>query len=385
MARFESGGEIRDVALGDDRRAYCDAQRELLAAGWTRVRDPACEAAFPDDPRDPALEAAIRENPDDDQPWLVYADLLIERGHPRGPLVALESAPVNNIVQRAEREAEARRMRNATAEHFGLGLRGRSGLNVRWRRGFIHSAAIHGAFARGAAEDLLFDLLRHPCARFLRELELKCWHHDAQDHRLLVDLLAHAAPAPPLRKLTIEYATEEWTGFPPLGDIGALAVTYPALEILRLEGDDTTRFTSLALPRAKRFGFETTGLTTHALRAIAAAPWPALEDLELWFRDSPCTAHDLRFVLGLPNLTALRILAAPFADAVVEMLCASPIAARIAELDLRHGELTARGVDALVAARTAFPERFELRIDSARVAPELRYQLRDANIDVGWW
>jgi uncharacterized protein (TIGR02996 family) len=379
MARFQSGGEIRDIARGD-----YDAQLELLAAGWARVRDPA-EPEFTDDPRDDALEAAIRETPDDDQAWLVYADLLIERGHPRGPLVALESAPVKNIVQRAEREAAARLLRNSAIEHFGRGIVGRAGLNVRWRRGFIHSAKLSGGFARGVAEDLLFDLLRHPCARFLRELELTCWHRDVQDHRLLVALLAHAALPPPLRKLTIEYPTTEWTGFPPLGDIGPLAAAYPALEILRLEGDDTTRFGGLSLPKAKRFGFETTGLTTHALHAIASAPWPALEGLELWFRDSPSTAQDLRFVLALPHLVSLNALAAAFADDLVEMLCASPLAARLEELDLRHGDFSARGAEALLASRSAFPETCEFRFDSARLTPELRYQLRDANIDVGWW
>lgn len=384
MARFESGGQIRDVALGDDRRACCAAQRELLAAGWKRVRAPS-EPDFPDEVRDEALEQAIRENPDDDAPWLVYADLLIERGHPRGPLVALESAPVKNIVQRAEREAEARRMRHAAPEHFGAGLAGRAGVSLRWRRGFIYSAHVTGAFAQGDAEDLLFDLLRHPCARFLRELELTCWHHDVQDHRLLVDLLAHAAPTPPLRKLTIGYATPEWAGFPPLGDIGALSAAYRALEILRLEGDDTTRFAGLALPKAKRFGFETTGMTAHAMRAIATAPWPALEDLELWCRDSACTVHDLEFVLALPRLSSLRVLAAPFADELVEMICAAPIARRIDELDLRHGDFSARGAQALLAARDAFPESCELRVDPARLTPELRYALRDANIDVGWW
>jgi uncharacterized protein (TIGR02996 family) len=386
MARFQSGGEIRDVALGDDRRAYCDDQRALLAAGWTRVCDPACEEKFPDHPQDERLEAAIRENPDDDQAWLVYADLLIERGHPRGPLVALESAPVKNIVQRAEREAESRRLRNATAEHFGRGLVGRGGLSVRWRRGFIHSARIHGAFARGAAEDLLFDLLRHPCGRFLRELELTCWHHDAQDHRLLVDLLAHAAPAPPLRRLVIEYATDAWTGFPPLGDVGALSHAYPALEILQLEGDDTTRFAGLSLPRAKRFRFETSRMPSHVPRALAAAPWPALEELELWFRDSTCTVDDVRFVLALPRLARLRVLAAPWANELALAIVSSPIAAHLAMLDLRYGGFDDRGATALVAARGAFPAAFELRVDCTRLSPDVRGALEDVvDVNVGRW
>jgi uncharacterized protein (TIGR02996 family) len=43
-----------------------------------------------DDPAEAALLAAVRAAPDDDGPKLVYADWLIERGDPRGELVALE-------------------------------------------------------------------------------------------------------------------------------------------------------------------------------------------------------------------------------------------------------------------------------------------------------
>jgi uncharacterized protein (TIGR02996 family) len=384
MARFQSGTEICDVVRDDDdRRAFCDRQRELLATGWRRVHDPLREQAFPDDARAPTLEQAIRENYDDDQNWLVYADHLIEHGHPRGALVALAAAPVTNIVQRAAREAEAHRLRNAS-ELLGRGLVGRAGLSVRWRRGVIHSAKLHGAFARGDAEDLLFDLLRHPCARFLRELEITCWHHDAQDHRLLVELLVHADPRPPLRKLAIEYPTTTWAGYPPLGDIGALAAAYPQLADFRIEGDNTTRFAGLALPRATRFGFETIAMPPHALRAIAAARWPVLEELALWLHESTCTVDELRFALALPALRRLRLLGAACTNELVVAIAASPIAPQLELLDLRHGPFDERGAAALLAARACFQEDITVRIDTARLSEDVRDQLRDANLDVDW-
>lgn len=373
MARFHSGTEIREVVLGGDRHAYVDQQRALLAAGWRRVGDavPMSE-----------LEQAIHASPDDDQLWLVYADALIEAGDPRGALAALESAPVANIVQRASRDADARRLRQAATD-LGRGIVGRQGLGLRWKRGFIHGATLHGGFALGDAEDLLFDLLAHPCARFLRELELVCWHHDAQDHRLLVDLLAGAWPPPPLAKLQVDYNPVEWTGYPPLGDIGALARAYPRLEVLRIDGDDTTRFEGLALPQAKRFGFQTVALRAQALRAIAAAPWPALEDLELWFRDSTCTVDELAFVLGLPRLARLRIRGAAFATELVEQICASPIAGQLAYLDLRGRMLDERAAEALIAARTQFPAKAALEVECP--TQEIRFALADADFDIGWW
>ena len=340
MARFQSGTEIRDVVRdGDDedaRRDYCERQLELLAQGYHRVRDPAREIDYvDDDPRDAALERVLHDNPDDDQSWLVYADHFIERGHPRGALMALEASPVLNVVQRAQREAESRRLRLAAMDALAGPLAGRRGLNLKWRRGFIDQALVHGEFVRGAAEDLLFDLLRHPSARFLRELVLVCWHEDAQDHRLLLGLLLHADPAPPLRVLEIRYDSLQWTGYQPLGDVGVLGTSYPQLESVRLDGDDTSRFTGLALPRAKRFAFMTSAMPPHTLRAIGAAPWPALEELALSFHGSACTLVDLAFIYELPALTRLKIRNAQFAEALAHQLLTSPLAKQLVRIELR--------------------------------------------------
>ena len=340
MARFQSGTEIRDVVLlrddEDGRRDYCERQLELLAGGWRRVRDPAREIDYvDDDPRDPVLEHALHADPDDDQTWLVYADRYIDRGHPRGALIALESAPVLNVVQRAQREAESRALRLAAMDALAGPLAGRSGLNLRWRRGFIHQALLHGEFLRGAAEDLLFDLLRHPSARFLRELRVACSHEDAQDHRLLLGLLLHADPAPPLRTLDVSYDPVQWTGYPPLGDVGALGTRYPLLESVALDGDDTSRFSGLALPRTKRFAFMTSAMPPHTLRAIGVAPWPVLEHLALSFHRSTCTLAELAFIYQLPKLTRLEIRSAPFGEELAHQLLASPLAKQLVRIELR--------------------------------------------------
>ena len=343
MARFQAGSKIRDVVReGDDadaRRAFCERQLELLAQGFHRVRDPAREPDHPDDPRDPGFEQTLHDNPDDAEAWLVYADHFVDRGHVRGPLMALEAAPVQNIVQRAERAAVSRQLHNAAGSALTGYLARRRGLSLEWRRGFINTAHIHGRFLRGDAEDLLFDLLRHPSARFLRELRLSCWHEDAQDHRLLLGLILNATPAPPLRLLGTRYDQLDWDGYQPLGHLGALGTRYPLLEDVFLEGDDTTRFTGLSLPRAKRFAFVTAAMSPHTLRPIAAAPWPALEDLELSFHGSECTLDALAFLFQLRNLTRLRIRSAPFANELARQLLESPLAKQLKRIELRGAQL----------------------------------------------
>jgi uncharacterized protein (TIGR02996 family) len=388
MARFQSGSEIREVVLAADtedaRRDYCDAQRELFAAGWVRVRDPAREIDYPEDTaRDEALEHALHESPDDDQLWLVYADCYIDHGHPRGPLMAIESAPVKNIVQRAEREADAHRMRIELGDALAMGITAHAGLNLRWRRGFIYRAVLHGEFLRGVVEDRLFDLLRHPSARFLRELAINCSHVDAQDHRLLVDVLLHAAP--PLRSLAIAYESERWAGYAPLGDLGSLGSVYPLLEDVRLDGDNTTRFAGLSLPRVKRFELRTMELPAHTLRELGRAPWPALEELVVGLHATSCTFEDARFVLALPRLERLRMIAAPFANELVEALVASPLAARLQILDLRESRFDDHGAAILAAARSRFPQKLRCYISRTRVSSDGRELLEAADIDIERW
>lgn len=376
MASFHREGETRVVARDEDGRAYCEAQLALLGDGWTRERPPIAE------PIDDELERALHANPDDDATWLVYADHYIEHGHPRGQIMAIESAPVKNVVHRAEREAQGEQLRVAAGDLLAFH---RTGVSTRWRRGFIYEARLHGGHPRGDLEDLLWELLAHASARFLRELVIDCWHQDGQDHRLIVALVLHAAP--PLRKLVIEYDPSEWVGFAPLGVVGHIGGVFPRLEELALATDETIDLRGLAMPHARRFVLTTNLMRRGMLDPIAAAPWPELVELGLTFgRDCKLEVESLDFVFSLPKLRTLRLNAAPFGNAIVERFVASPIAARVTRLELRNGLVDDAGVEMLVAARDRLPEKFYLDIYATRVTSDGRDMLAEANIDYErWW
>ena len=371
MARFQRGEETRE-ATG------IDAQLALLAGGFVRVPR---EIDDTSEPRDEALERAIHDSPEDDQAWLVYADFLIERGHPRGPMVALESAPVKNIVQRAEREAETRKLRHAASDVLLGSLAGRRGLSLRWKRGFIYNAIIHGAFDHDGAEALLVDLLAHPSARFLRELELACFRDDGrEDHRLLAALLLHTPALPPLRKLVVDAkATDIHTA---LGDIAALGMRYPQLEHVRLDGV-RCRLDGLALSRVTHFHLDSDSVDDN-MGALAAAPWPALKMLRLELRESRLPFSELAWVLELPALRELRLHSTTVATELLAALVTRPIAGQIEALDFAGSALDEHAIDLLVNARGRFPAT--IRVD-ARMSSEARDRLDEANIayERWWW
>lgn len=70
-----------------------DAGKGLREIGITRFALAVCGRIVVMDPREAQLLGLIRAAPDDDAPRLVYADLLLERGDPRGELLQLQCGP----------------------------------------------------------------------------------------------------------------------------------------------------------------------------------------------------------------------------------------------------------------------------------------------------
>lgn len=366
------------------RRRYMELQQERFAAGWTRVRDPEREEEVLDEPREPAFEEALRADPGDAATALVYGDWLQQRGHPRGVLVGLAGDAAASFVEAHAETLLGTRLYFAAAETEG------ERIELRWEHGFLRWARIDGYFDRGDSEDLLFELLRHPSARLLRELEIGCHHPGDQDNMLISAILVNAVDPPPLRRLVIgDFDNTRDHNIDisraPLGDLARLSEVYPSLEDVELKGTGDVQLGELDLPRARRFVLRTSSLERETLAAIAAAAWPSLVELELWFGNReyvghPCRARDVAALLAakLPALRVLRLMNTLLSDEVCELIAASPLAGRLEVIDFGLGTLSAAGASVLARARAAFPAACTIGIAECALSAGAIAELRAA-------
>jgi uncharacterized protein (TIGR02996 family) len=341
---------------------------ERLRDGWRRVRD-----------------AALLADPDDVATSLVYADWLEHRGHPRGQLIA---------VQHAGLDHEADQLLDRYRDELLGPLDRGDALELVWERGFIKRARIGRGDSGDDGPDALWDLLRHPSSRFLRELVIGCHAFGDQNNELMADLLMRAGPHPPLRVL--ELADFDQTDIDnidisraPIGDLGGLGACYPLLEDVVLKTSDV-ELGALELPRARRFAVRTSSMTKRLLASITRASWPALEELELWFGDpdrgygADCEHADARtiFSMASPKLRALAVRNAMFSDELVPDLLAWPGSARLEQLDFALGTLSDDGAAALIAGKAQLPKLERLGVFECSLTPSGLAALRDAGFTV---
>jgi uncharacterized protein (TIGR02996 family) len=354
-------------------REYSRYMREQLEQGWQRVLDPAHDAELPEEPSDPSMDAQLRVDPGDADVALIYADWLQQHGHPRGKLIAVQAA-LRTRPSDGELVAEERALLEAHADAL-LGplaplVTGEDGddpmIELEWDLGWIRRAKIGGKSDEPA--DLAWEVLRHPSAKFLRSLIVGCVRSGDQDNSTLTATVMTAKPRPPLRELVIaDFDHSEIDSIDisraPIGNLVGLGKAYPELETVILKGTGDAALDGLALPRAKKFALRTSTMTKPTLATILAAPWPELEDLELWFGDiergygAECTVADILplFARPLPALRALRIMNSSFSDEVVPAIARWPGAARLETLEFSLGTLSDEGARALAEVRTAFP------------------------------
>ncbi|MGN6106990.1 MAG: TIGR02996 domain-containing protein [Kofleriaceae bacterium] len=309
-----------------------------------------------------ALETAIDDDPEDAASYAVYADWLQRRGDPRGELIALA------ISAEAQRAANPRRKPAAQtaydkrlAQHAGalIGRLARYGQAAaaspfQWRYGFIGRAELTPAVAGGDVPAMLDELLAHPSSRFLRELAIE-W--DARDAGRVLAILGARAPRS-LRDLEL-HAYGELRDFdriaPVLERLHRLSLTARRIEVAEL-----------AAPGLRRARFRAVSLPGTTVRAIAEAPWPQLERLEIRFGsrgDDLAVFDDLRPLLArtdLPALTHLKLRRAAFAGAILRALVGSPLAAQLAVLDLSLGSSNPADIEVLVREKAQFAHLREL-------------------------
>jgi uncharacterized protein (TIGR02996 family) len=145
------------------------------------------------DERERALVEAI-ENHGDDHAYLVYADLLAERGDPRAELIVLQADPKRAVEAGRYLERECDAILGPLAK-FAVARE----LHLSWHLGFVREARIMPTGPR-RARAVVTALFATPNSRFLRRLDV----YDAElDQPALEALVAELGRPRTLETITL--------------------------------------------------------------------------------------------------------------------------------------------------------------------------------------
>ncbi len=341
----------------------------LVGGGAARA---AHAVAAPLDPRTRELPAAIDADPEDVSAYTVYADQLQAQGDPRGELISLQLAAEKGDAKLAKAAAKL------IASHPDVFL-GPLAAHTRtydgndteaftWRFGFIHAAKLsHNHYTneafKGSMAEVLTALLRHPSGRFVTELVFG-FNNDPNEDSLddLIAVLVKAAP-PTLRKLHLgdfQYPDETEMSWYHVGNLRKLWPAVPQLRSLIVQGGEFETG-PIDLPALTHAEFRTGGLSAASAKAIAAAKWPQIEHLEIWYGDDnyggTAKVSDVAALLArtdLPKLTSLGLRNTELTDALCGVLPSARLLPQLRRLDLSMGTLTDEGAAVLAAHRDAF-------------------------------
>ncbi|HEU0033695.1 MAG TPA: DUF3553 domain-containing protein [Kofleriaceae bacterium] len=292
-----------DAKLEAARRA----RRERYVAQLVAVEDAAPLDAADENLDETArdLLAQLADDEDNTGVLAVLADTLLAHGEPRGELIAVQ------LALRGAKPAEAEKLIRRRDELIvELSPPLEIGERCAWGIGFVRRAELIVKMSARLLD--MIALWRHPSMRIVREVELELTAYD--------ELALTAALAPlrtSLRRLVL-------SAHPRLGALSELVATLPALRQLGV--GDGADFERLAHPR----------LTRLIVTARGATP-----------------LHDVVGQLSLAALPQLRELGlrstADDTDATCEALAHAGWLGRLTQLDLVHGTLGSRGLDALAA------------------------------------
>jgi uncharacterized protein (TIGR02996 family) len=342
--------------------------------------------------REPALEAAIVASPEDRAAYEVYADWLAERDDPRGEWIhvqlALELRPADAAL--VVRSAELLRAHEADWTE-GVTSPSTRDPRMTWRRGFIDHVEISGAYQSNDSTLVWTEVARLATAIVMRSATIGALitHHGSgpDDHTLFEAMRDHPPP-PALRELILSCGTNDisWTQF---GDISIANAALANLEVLTIAAGRITLGT-IDLPKLRKLHITCGGLPGHVLASIAAARWPALEELDVFTGtqeySGTCTEDGVRALLraNLPAVRGLGIENCEFGDALAGLVARAPIVKQLRRLDLSRGTMGDDGARAILehAKRFAHLDVLDLTENylSAAIAREVTNALPRALI-----
>ncbi len=173
-------------------------------------------------------------------------------------------------------------------------------------------------------------------------------------------LVAAAARLPRLRALFLgDIAVEEseisWIEH---SEITPLFTAFPGLTRFEVRGAQGLVVAPIQSETMRVLRFESGGLPSAVVRAVAASDVPALERLDLWLGvddyGGDATVADLAPILTGERMPALRHLGledSQIQDEVAAAIAGAPVVARLESLSLAMGMLTDEGAEALLSGQ----------------------------------
>lgn len=351
------------------RTAYTKQIKDKESKGYTRVKP---EDTGPKPKSNKELEAAILREPEAADGYLVYSDWLQSQGDPRGELIALQHAL--SQAKGAEATALKKKVNALLKKHqpllLGVPLStavADKTLTVEWHLGFLRSARVAvarwGSDPEFSIDEVLTMLLAHPSARFVQELTVGLADNEGEnEYSDLIRIISKHAPKTVSKVFIGDYVFPDETeiSWTHVGNVAPLYKALPRLRSLHLRGGEVS-LGKMDLPELREFTVESGGLDRGSVKAIAAAKWPKLEKLEVWFGAEEYGASgDVKHIQpileaeGLPALKHLGLCNAEFTNELVAALPKSKVLKQLQSLDLSRGTLTDKGAEVLLANAAAF-------------------------------
>jgi len=346
--------------------------------------EPAPTAAKPEEA---TFLASILANPDDKKARLIYADLLQDRGDPRGEFIALQSA-------RAELADDDARVAELDASIAALLKKHKKAWTAfgenkgaRWdyRRGFVEKLSIDAKdlianaatiFASEPLEELniwkidespilrgksrLAPILELPLHRIKRLSLARC--------DLGEDDYAALARATTLGNVELLDLTNGGSVESPIAPL-AKATSLPKLRELKLTGamigdDQLATLARSTTLRMSRLILQRNDLTAAGARSLAHAVWaPQLVHLDLSSNEM-VQDEGLEALATSPRLTALETLVLSYVglyDRAADLILGSPVFARLRTLDVSNN----MSREDLARVRAVFGDRLLPRAPAA--------------------
>ncbi len=308
------------------------------------------------------LEQAIRENPTNLQNYLVYGDVLQERGDPRGELMALQHARLLNPQDKRLRGAETAFIAEEQEALLGQLVENLDSLHLDWHMGFIRSARVFGGASlskRRPLERVLEELFDHPSSVFLEELCLGSFRWRRQTELTAAELLeGFAERFSGLRSLFLFDDSVEREG-----DVGGLFGPDCRLEVLSVSGAlglgasiEAPGLRELHLHHAEEEDMQA------SLEALASSELAGMESLSLWCPDGT-EADEIWPALVNKKLRTLRVWNLEDGLPIVDKLLASSQLEQLEILDMSGCGLDGSAARTLLRSRGKLENLRQLWLD----------------------